>query len=248
MAEREVARAEDAQLQETSNLEIPHRSDIIQVDGQTFAATVLFALSCSPLLRAHLLQSLSATGEELDSLRPFLSATWDQWDQSRQIRHTGQVAQAMPQEHVVQQQLQTSEQAGGQMFAETLLLALSYSPLLKAHLLRILNITNEELCSFGPVLSVAWDQRDRAIVQARSQEQQPSIGETFAATLLLSLSCSPLLKAHLLQGLGTTVNEFAESSEAALSAAWDQWDRTRRLHKEQDKVIQERQRIGDQEE
>lgn len=82
MAEWEVARAEDAQLQETSNPEILQRPDIIQVDGQTFAATVLFALSCSPLLKAHLLQSLNATSEEIDSLEPFLSAAWDQWNQA----------------------------------------------------------------------------------------------------------------------------------------------------------------------
>ncbi|OCB88040.1 hypothetical protein A7U60_g4825 [Sanghuangporus baumii] len=275
MAEWGVAKAENAQLQETNNPEIPHRPDGIQVDGQTFAATVLFALSCSPLLRAHLLQSLSATSEELDSLEPFLSAAWDQWYQARRIRHTEQVAQARLQEHGVQQQLPTSGQTGGQMFAATLLLALSYSPLLKAHLMRILSITNEELCSFEPVLSAAWDQRDRAVsivqrlsmffgdlmaadntlfvmtpdfvmsneqvVQARRQEQQPSVdGQTFAATLLLSLSCSPLLKAHLLQGLGAT-NEELESSEDALSAAWDQWDRARRLHNEQAEVIREMQ-------
>ncbi|KAL5490055.1 hypothetical protein ACEPAI_4888 [Sanghuangporus weigelae] len=208
MAELGLVTGENAQPQQTTDPEIPHRPDGIQVDGQTFATTVLFALSCSPLLRAHLLQSLNATSQELDSLEPFLSAAWDQWDQARRMRHTEQVTKARLQEHRDRQQLQTSEQTGGQMFAETLLLTLSYQPLLRAHLLRILNITNEELCSFEPVLSAAWDQRDRA--------------------------------AHLLQGLGTTINEFFEFSEAALPAAWDQWDRARRLHKEQDKVVQER--------
>lgn len=51
-----------------------------QTGGQTFASTLLLALSCSPLLKAHLLRSLSMTNEELCSLEPILSAAWDQWD------------------------------------------------------------------------------------------------------------------------------------------------------------------------
>ena len=48
-------------------------------------------------------------------------------------------------------------------------------------------------------------------------------GQTFASTLLLSFSCSPLLKQHLLRTLHMTNEELA-SLEPILSAAWDQWD------------------------
>lgn len=48
-------------------------------------------------------------------------------------------------------------------------------------------------------------------------------GQTFASTLLLSFSCSPLLKQHLLRSLHMTNEELA-SLEPILSAAWDQWD------------------------
>ena len=48
-------------------------------------------------------------------------------------------------------------------------------------------------------------------------------GQTFASTLLLSFSCSPLLKQHLLRTLRMTNEELA-SLEPVLSAAWDQWD------------------------
>ncbi|KAH8117128.1 hypothetical protein DFH11DRAFT_1824987 [Phellopilus nigrolimitatus] len=62
-------------------------------------------------------------------------------------------------------------------------------------------------------------------------------GQTFASTLLLSFSCSPLLKQHLLRTLHMT-NEELCSLEPILSAAWDQWDHavsvshltSRRLH------------------
>jgi hypothetical protein len=46
---------------------------------------------------------------------------------------------------------------GGQTFASTLLLSFSCAPLLKAHLLRTLNMTNEELASLEPVIAEAWD-------------------------------------------------------------------------------------------
>jgi hypothetical protein len=46
---------------------------------------------------------------------------------------------------------------GGQTFASTLLLSFSCAPLLKAHLLRTLNMTNEELASLEPVIADAWD-------------------------------------------------------------------------------------------
>ncbi|TDL24685.1 hypothetical protein BD410DRAFT_785379 [Rickenella mellea] len=54
-------------------------------------------------------------------------------------------------------------------------------------------------------------------------------GQTFASTLLLSFSCSPLLKQHLLRSLHMTNEELA-SLEPVLSNAWDQWDHARRVH------------------
>ncbi|KAL5511393.1 hypothetical protein ACEPAH_4609 [Sanghuangporus vaninii] len=139
MAEWGVTRAENAQLQETSNPEIPHRPDGIQVDGQTFAATELFVLSCSPLLKARLLQSLSATREELDSLEPLLSATWDQWYRA--------VIQARLQEREDRQQLPPSGQTGGQMPTSC----------------KGLGTINEEFESSEAALSAVWDQWDRAV-------------------------------------------------------------------------------------
>ncbi|KAF7313228.1 hypothetical protein MKEN_01009400 [Mycena kentingensis (nom. inval.)] len=52
--------------------------------------------------------------------------------------------------------------AGGQTFATTLLLSFSCAPLLKQHLLRTLNMTNEELASLEPVIAEAWDRWDHA--------------------------------------------------------------------------------------
>ena len=52
---------------------------------------------------------------------------------------------------------------GGQMFASTLLLSFSCAPLLKAHLLRTLNMTNEELTSFEPIIAQAWDHWDQQV-------------------------------------------------------------------------------------
>ncbi|KAJ3546797.1 hypothetical protein NM688_g5470 [Phlebia brevispora] len=54
-------------------------------------------------------------------------------------------------------------------------------------------------------------------------------GQTFASTLLLSFSCSPLLKAHLLRTLNMTNEELA-SFEPIIAQAWDHWDQQRRLH------------------
>ncbi|KAJ3729609.1 hypothetical protein C8R42DRAFT_171341 [Lentinula raphanica] len=58
---------------------------------------------------------------------------------------------------------------GGQMFATTLLLSFSCSPLLKQHLLSSLQMSNEELASLEPIIADAWDQWDRQ----RRQHQQP---------------------------------------------------------------------------
>ena len=70
-------------------------------------------------------------------------------------------------------------------------------------------------------------------------------GQTFASTLLLSFSCSPLLKQHLLRTLHMTNEELA-SLEPILSAAWDQWDHAVRLtvflnnHPDSDRLIIDR--------
>jgi hypothetical protein len=48
-------------------------------------------------------------------------------------------------------------------------------------------------------------------------------GQTFASTLLLSFSCAPLLKQHLLSNLSMTNEELA-SLEPIIAEAWDHWD------------------------
>ncbi|KAL0567408.1 hypothetical protein V5O48_014585 [Marasmius crinis-equi] len=52
-------------------------------------------------------------------------------------------------------------------------------------------------------------------------------GQMFATTLLLSFSCAPLLKQHLLDTLQMSNDELA-SLEPIIAEAWDQWDRQRR--------------------
>ena len=49
--------------------------------GQTFASTLLLSFSCAPLLKQHLLRTLSMTNEELASLEPIIAQAWDHWDQ-----------------------------------------------------------------------------------------------------------------------------------------------------------------------
>ena len=57
--------------------------------GQTFASTLLLSFSCAPLLKQHILRTLSMTNEELASLEPIIAQAWDQWDhQVRLIRST----------------------------------------------------------------------------------------------------------------------------------------------------------------
>ncbi|KAL1757229.1 hypothetical protein FB107DRAFT_260241 [Schizophyllum commune] len=56
-------------------------------------------------------------------------------------------------------------------------------------------------------------------------------GQTFASTLLLSFSCAPLLKQHLLRTLYMT-NEELTSLEPLIADAWEQWNRQRRQHYE----------------
>ncbi|KAH9917616.1 uncharacterized protein B0H18DRAFT_1033977 [Fomitopsis serialis] len=58
---------------------------------------------------------------------------------------------------------------------------------------------------------------------------QLSGGQTFASTLLLSFSCAPLLKQHLLRTLNMTNEELA-SLEPIIAQAWDHWDQQRRIH------------------
>lgn len=48
-------------------------------------------------------------------------------------------------------------------------------------------------------------------------------GQNFASTLLLSFSCAPLLKQHLLRTLAITSEELA-SLEPVIAEAFDQWD------------------------
>jgi hypothetical protein len=48
--------------------------------GQTFASTLLLSFSCAPLLKQHILRTLSMTSEELASLEPIIAQAWDQWD------------------------------------------------------------------------------------------------------------------------------------------------------------------------
>lgn len=58
---------------------------------------------------------------------------------------------------------------------------------------------------------------------------QPLGGQTFASTLLLSFSCAPLLKQHLLRTLAMTNEELA-SLEPIIAEAWDQWDHQVRMY------------------
>jgi hypothetical protein len=54
------------------------------------------------------------------------------------------------------------------------------------------------------------------------QGQVPN-GSTFASTLLLSFSCAPLLKQHILRILSMTEDEL-KSLEPVIAHAWDKWD------------------------
>lgn len=51
-----------------------------QTGGQAFASIILLSFSFTPPLKQHLLRTLHMTDEELASLGPVLSASWDQWD------------------------------------------------------------------------------------------------------------------------------------------------------------------------
>lgn len=57
-----------------------------QLGGQTFASTLLLSFSCAPLLKQHLLRTLSMTNEELASLEPVIAEAWDRWDHGVGLR------------------------------------------------------------------------------------------------------------------------------------------------------------------
>lgn len=63
---------------------------------------------------------------------------------------------------------------GGQTFASTLLLSFSCAPLLKQHLLRTLNMTNEELASLEPIIAQAWDHWDQQVSPLDLQSANPN--------------------------------------------------------------------------
>lgn len=62
--------------------------------GQTFASTLLLSFSCAPLLKQHLLRTLSMTNEELASLEPIIAQAWDHWDQQRRMHYAHHPANA----------------------------------------------------------------------------------------------------------------------------------------------------------
>lgn len=87
----------DNQYQQVIPQEIQHQHPINPQDpsftqppisgGQTFAAMVLVSFCSLPLLKQHLLRTLSMTGEELASLEPILADAFDQWDHQVRRHH-----------------------------------------------------------------------------------------------------------------------------------------------------------------
>ncbi|KAL0576090.1 hypothetical protein V5O48_005889 [Marasmius crinis-equi] len=64
-------------------------------------------------------------------------------------------------------------------------------------------------------------------IQLQNEQGQPvNGGQMFATTLLLSFSCAPLLKQHLLDSLRMTNDELA-SLEPLIAGAWEQWNAQR---------------------
>jgi hypothetical protein len=66
-------------------------------------------------------------------------------------------------QHIHEPPFPQGQPLGGQTFASTLLLSFSCAPLLKAHLLRTLNMSNEELASLEPIIAQAWDHWDQQV-------------------------------------------------------------------------------------
>ncbi|KAI0086256.1 hypothetical protein BDY19DRAFT_986749 [Irpex rosettiformis] len=77
------------------------------------------------------------------------------------LQELQQHAQHHPQQHMHEPPFPQGQPLGGQTFASTLLLSFSCAPLLKAHLLRTLNMSNEELASLEPIIAQAWDHWDQ---------------------------------------------------------------------------------------
>jgi hypothetical protein len=63
---------------------IPGQPDLVFLPGhhggQMFASTLLLSFLCTPLLKQHILCSLSMTNKELTSLKLIITQAWDQWD------------------------------------------------------------------------------------------------------------------------------------------------------------------------
>lgn len=79
------------------------------------------------------------------------------------LQELQQHAQHHPQQHMHEPPFPQGQPLGGQTFASTLLLSFSCAPLLKAHLLRTLNMSNEELASLEPIIAQAWDHWDQQV-------------------------------------------------------------------------------------
>ncbi|KAG6331254.1 hypothetical protein ID866_7839 [Astraeus odoratus] len=90
------------QFQQVMPHEIPHQHPMNPPDpsftqppltgGQNFASTLLLSFSCAPLLKQHLLRTLSMTSEELASLEPIIADAFDQWDHQRRMHYAQQAA------------------------------------------------------------------------------------------------------------------------------------------------------------
>ncbi|KAL0946447.1 hypothetical protein HGRIS_012670 [Hohenbuehelia grisea] len=88
---QQVPPHEVAQLQQQGLLPPPAENAIPAappVGGQTFASTLLLSFSCAPLLKQHLLRTLSMSNEELASLEPIIAEAWDRWDHQRRLHGT----------------------------------------------------------------------------------------------------------------------------------------------------------------
>jgi hypothetical protein len=74
---------------------------------------------------------------------------------------------------------------GGQMFASTLLLSFSCAPLLKQHLMRNLQMTNEELTSLEPIIADAWEHWDHQVCSFANIRRST----LYSYSLLCSVEC-----------------------------------------------------------
>lgn len=83
--------------------------------------------------------------------------------QYQPIIHDMQQHPHAPHPHMHEPPFPQGQPLGGQTFASTLLLSFSCAPLLKAHLLRTLNMSSEELASLEPIIAQAWDHWDQQV-------------------------------------------------------------------------------------